>query len=367
MRSRSSPRGSSSSGGTFDPQGARTRLAVLDGQMSQQDFWNDQATAQRVLRERARLMEPLAGFEKLERRLKDASEMLALAAEEGDESMIPDLAGELESLTGDLDTFEMQRLLSDPADASNAIIHVNPGAGGADAKDWASMLVRMYLRWCERRGFGTQLVEYQEEEEGGIGSATLVVQGENAFGLLKGESGVHRLVRISPFDSAHRRHTAFAAVFAIPEVEDDVDVEIRDEDLRIDLFRAGGHGGQHVNKTDSAVRITHLPTKIVVVCQNERSQHKNRSQAMKILRSRLYEHMREKKDEEFESKFGSHKRKIEWGSQIRSYVLAPYQLVKDVRTGHETGNVQAVLDGSLDPFIKSFLIWFGSGDSPVGE
>ncbi len=330
--------------------------------MSKPDFWNDQARAQGVLKERARIGGPLEGFDRLSVRVNEALEMLGMSQEEDDESMLPELEAELEALASDLDDYEMTRLLGEPADASNAIIHINPGAGGVDAKDWASMLVRMYLRWCERRGLEARLVEYQEERDGGIGSATLIVEGEYAYGYLKTENGVHRLVRISPFDHNSRRHTAFTSVFVIPEIADDVDVEIQDEDLRVDVFRAGGHGGQHVNKTESAVRLTHLPTKIVVVCQNERSQHKNKSQAMKILRSRIYEHERRRREEEFESTYGASKKKIEWGSQIRSYVLAPYQLVKDVRTEHETGNVQAVLDGDIDKFIKAGLLWYAGGE-----
>ncbi len=337
-------------------------MAELETTMSRPDFWNDQARAQEVLKERARISGPLGGFEKLSARVDEALEMVAMSQEEGDESMIQELEAELDALTSDLDDYEMTRLLGEPADVSNAIIHFNPGAGGVDAKDWASMLVRMYLRWCERKGLEARLVEYQEERDGGIGSATLIVEGEYAYGYLKMENGVHRLVRISPFDHNSRRHTAFTSVFVIPEIADDVEVEIRDEDLRVDVFRAGGHGGQHVNKTESAVRLTHLPTKIVVVCQNERSQHKNKSQAMKILRSRIHEHERQKREEEFETTYGASKKKIEWGSQIRSYVLAPYQLVKDVRTEHETGNVQAVLDGDIDRFIKAGLLWYSGGE-----
>jgi peptide chain release factor 2 len=316
-----------------------------------------------VLKERARIGVPLEGYEKLGARVDESIEMIEMAQQEGDESILPELEEDLGTLTRDIDEYEMARLLGEPGDESNAIMHINPGAGGVDAKDWASMLVRMYLRWCERAGLEARLVEYQEEEEGkGIGSATIVVEGEHAHGLLKTESGVHRLVRISPYDHNKRRHTAFTSVFVIPEIADDVEVEIRDEDLRVDVFRAGGHGGQHVNKTESAVRITHLPTKITVVCQNERSQHKNKSQAMKILRSRIFEHERRRREEEFESTYAAQKKKIEWGSQIRSYVLAPYQLVKDVRTEHETGNVQAVLDGDIDGFIKAGLLWYTGGE-----
>ena len=335
----------------------------IDEQVNRPDFWSDPLKAQDLLRERARLGDPLQGYERLRARIDEAIEMIDLARDESDESILPEIEAEVGKLSHDIDGYEMGRLLSDPGDVSNAIMHINPGAGGVDAKDWASMLVRMYLRFFERRGLVGRLVEYQEEQEGGIGSATIVVEGDHPFGLLKVESGVHRLVRISPFDAAKRRHTAFAAVFVIPEIADEVAVEIGEEDLRIDVFRSGGHGGQHVNKTESAVRITHLPTKIVVVCQNERSQHKNKALAMKILRSRIHEHERLKREEEFESTYGSTKKKIEWGSQIRSYVLAPYQLVKDVRSGHETGNVQAVLDGDIDAFVKAGLIWYTSRDA----
>jgi peptide chain release factor 2 len=330
--------------------------------VSHPDFWADPAAAQATLRERSRLGGPLESYERLSARLAETVQLVELAREEGDESLLPELAADIGRLRDEVDAFEMTRLLGEPGDASNAIMHLNPGAGGVDAKDWAAMLVRMYLRWAETRRIAARLVEFQEEQEGGIGSATIVFEGEHAYGLLKVESGVHRLVRISPFDHNKRRHTAFASVFVIPEIPDDVEVEIREEDLRIDVFRAGGHGGQHVNKTESAVRITHLPTRIAVVCQNERSQHKNKSQAMKILRSRIYEHERLKREEQFESTYASKKKKIEWGSQIRSYVLAPYQLVKDVRSEHETGNVQSVLDGNIDAFIKAGLIWYAGQD-----
>lgn len=328
--------------------------------MNQPDFWADQGSAQKLLKKRAQLAGPLEGFDRLSTRVKETLEMLELASDEAEESMLPDLETELAALTVDIDGYELTTLLSDPSDQANAIVSINPGAGGVDAKDWASMLVRMYLRWCERRGFTSNLVEYQDEEDGGIGSATLIIEGERAYGWLKGEGGVHRLVRISPFDSAHRRHTAFAAVFVIPEVEDDEEVVIEDADIRIDLFRAGGHGGQHVNKTDSAVRITHIPTGIVVTCSNEKSQHRNKATAMKIVKSRLYE---KKLDEERAKQDVLHhqKKEISWGSQIRTYTLQPYRLVKDHRTGMEVGNVDAVLDGQIDRFIETYLMASASG------
>jgi peptide chain release factor 2 len=254
-----------------------------------------------------------------------------------------------------LDSLEIESILGDEADARNAIVSINPGAGGTESQDWAQMLLRMYLRWAERRGFTTEVLDHQYGEEAGIKGATVAFEGPYAYGYLKAETGVHRLVRISPYDASSRRHTSFASVLAYPEVEDDIEVDIDEKDLRIDTFRSSGAGGQHVNVTDSAVRITHIPTGIVVSCQNERSQHKNKSTAMRILRARLYEQMKREKEEELE-KIQGQKKDIAWGSQIRSYVLQPYRMVKDHRTGHETGNVDAVLDGDLDDFIQAYLL-----------
>jgi peptide chain release factor 2 len=270
----------------------------------------------------------------------------------------PDAAVEAETKLGEidqaLDQLEMHRLLGGEHDAGNAIVTVHPGAGGTEAQDWAEMLLRQYLRWSERHGFKTEMVEYQPGEGAGIKDATFTVNGPYAYGYLKCEAGVHRLVRISPYDSAQRRHTSFASVFVFPEIADDVEVEIDETDLRIDTYRSSGAGGQHVNKTDSAVRLTHMPTGIVVACQNERSQHKNKATAMKILRARLYELEMQKKQEQLDE-LQSTKKSIEWGSQIRSYVLHPYRMVKDHRTGVEVGNTDAVLDGDLDGFIEEYL------------
>ena len=260
----------------------------------------------------------------------------------------------LEEIDAELVRVELQRLLGGEHDAGNAIVTVHPGAGGTEAQDWAEMLLRQYLRWCERRGFKTEMVEYQPGDGAGIKSATFTVDGQYAYGYLKCEAGVHRLVRISPFDSAARRHTSFASVFVFPEVDDDVEVEIDESDLRIDTYRSSGAGGQHVNKTDSAVRLTHMPTGIVVACQNERSQHKNKATAMKILRARLYELEMEKKQEQLDE-LQKTKKDIAWGSQMRSYVLHPYRMVKDHRTGREVGNTDAVLDGDIDGFIEEYL------------
>jgi len=254
-----------------------------------------------------------------------------------------------------LDSLELESLLGDEADTRNAIVSINPGAGGTESQDWAQMLLRMYLRWAERRGFRAEILDHQYGEEAGIKGATIAVEGPYAYGYMKAENGVHRLVRISPYDASSRRHTSFASVFAYPEVEDEIEVDIDEKDLRIDTYRSSGAGGQHVNVTDSAVRITHIPSGIVVSCQNERSQHKNKATAMRILRARMYEQMKREKMEEME-KIQGQKKEIAWGSQIRSYVLQPYRMVKDHRTGHESGNVDAVLDGELDDFIQAYLL-----------
>lgn len=331
-------------------------MQQLDRQMASSGFWDNRVSARKVVKERSRLESLIKEHSKLAAGIDEAIELHALACSENDTSLIEEFSRSAEDFEKKIIDYETKILLSEPEDRSNAIVNINSGAGGVDAMDWAEMLLRMYLRWCDRAGMKARIVEYQVSEEAGIDSATLIVEGEYAYGLLKGESGVHRLVRISPFDANKRRHTSFTAVFVIPEVEDDVGVEIKDEDLRIDVFRAGGCGGQHVNKTESAVRITHVPSGIVVVCQNERSQHRNKEIATKILKSRLYELKKRELRESFDSQYASRKKKIEWGSQIRSYVLAPYQLVKDTRTEEETGNVQQVLDGNIDRFIKAYLL-----------
>jgi peptide chain release factor 2 len=278
-----------------------------------------------------------------------------MAQAENATSMEAELEHGLDVVSRRLEEIETSRLLADPMDGNNAYVQFAPGAGGVDSADWAQMLLRMITRYAERQGFDAELVDLLENEEAGIKSATLHVKGKNAFGLLRSERGIHRLVRISPFDQAARRHTAFAAIDVVPEIDDDVVVEIKDEDLRIDTYRAGGKGGQHVNKTDSAVRITHHPSGIVVQCQNERSQHKNRHEAMKMLKAKLYERELEQRRREVDER-NSDKKEIAWGSQIRSYVLAPYRLVKDVRTGVEMGNVDAVLDGDLGEFVRAYLM-----------
>ena len=293
-------------------------------------------------------------------RMSDLEAMAELASEEGGEAMHDELAREIVTIQSDISKAEISVLLSAEHDRVNAIVSIHPGAGGVEAQDWAEMLMRMYLRWAEKNGFGREILDYQAGEEAGVKSVTFTVSGDYAYGKMKAEAGVHRLVRISPFDANKRRHTSFASVYVYPEVEEDIDIDIDEKDLRIDTYRASSAGGQHVNKTDSAVRITHLPTNIVVQCQNERSQLKNKNVAMKVLRSRLYE-LRKKEHEEKLGKVVSEKKDIAWGSQIRSYVFQPYQMVKDHRTGMETGNVNAVMDGEIEQFIEAYLMGKAAG------
>ncbi len=323
--------------------------------MTAPGFWENPETAQTTLR---KINSPSNGWKcsaALLRRYEDFQVMVELCVEEEDASVLPELQSLLAQLEQHIEDIEFQQMLSGEHDRNNAILSINAGAGGTEAQDWADMLLRMYLRWSEEHDFSAQIVDILPDQEAGIKNATVLVNGEYAFGYLKAEIGVHRLVRISPFDTNKRRHTSFASVMVIPEVAEDIDIEIDEEELRIDTYRSSGAGGQHVNTTDSAVRITHIPTGIVVQCQNERSQHKNRAQAMKILRSRLYELRLEEHDEAIE-KLQGEKRVIAWGSQIRSYVMHPYRMVKDHRTGYETSNVEAVLDGALDELIRKYLL-----------
>jgi peptide chain release factor 2 len=333
----------------------RARRAALEEEAARPDLWNDRARAEQLLREKRAVEREVDLFDALARSLEDASVLLDLADEADDAETRDEAARKLDAVAADLDDAELRRLLGGEHDASNAIVSINAGAGGTDASDWAEILLRMYLRWAERRGFKTEILDLQPGEEAGIRSATALFSGEYAYGYLKPEEGVHRLVRISPFDSQKRRHTAFASVSVFPELEEDVEVEIDDKELRIDTYRAGGKGGQHVNKTDSAVRITHLPTGIVVQCQSERSQHKNKSQCMKVLRARLYERKRAEHEEKLAALAGE-KREIGFGSQIRSYTLQPTQRVKDHRTDEEAGNATGVLDGDIDRFIRAALL-----------
>jgi len=319
------------------------------------EFWNDNEKAQEVLKERTLLQKIVTDWEQVERGLDDVQVLIELGEESEDAEALAEVREMLPGLEKLVGQMEFARMLSGEHDANNAIISINAGAGGTEAQDWAEILLRMYLRYCERKGFKAEITEYQPGDEAGTKGVTFTVAGDYAFGYLKAEKGIHRLVRISPFDSNARRHTSFCSVFVFPELSDDVDIEILDKDLKVDTFRASGAGGQHVNKTDSAIRITHMPTGIVVSCQSQRSQHKNRSSAMKQLRARLYELELEKKESEAEV-LGGEKKEIAWGSQIRSYVLHPYRMVKDHRTDYEVGNTDAVLDGNLDGFIEAYLM-----------
>jgi peptide chain release factor 2 len=335
---------------------ARVRLTELEKEASDPGLWDDPDAARRVTTELSRVKDDLDRVDGLESRLSDLETLDQLAREEADESFEAEIGTGLAGLGSDLADLELQALFTGEHDERDAICSVQSGAGGTDAQDWAEMLLRMYTRWAQRRGFSLELDEVSPGEEAGISSVTFTVKGRYAYALLSGEKGVHRLVRISPFDSQSRRHTAFASFDAVPALDEAEEPEIDPEDLRVDTYRSSGAGGQHVNVTDSAVRITHLPSGIVVSCQNERSQHQNRARAMQILAARLAELARQERRKEME-KLSGEKRDVAWGSQIRSYVLAPYQLVKDLRTDYETGNVQAVLDGELDSFMEAFLQW----------
>jgi len=311
--------------------------------------------AQMLLKEKSGIDNAIEPLQSLDQQFEDLNVLLELSGEEGGESMLEDAEGSLNDLADKLDDIELKTTLSGETDKNNAILTINPGAGGTESQDWAQILMRMYMRWAEKNGFKVEIIEYMVGDEAGIKSVTMTMSGQYAYGYLKGEAGVHRLVRISPFDANKRRHTSFTAVLVYPEVSEDIDVEVKDDDIRIDTYRASGAGGQHVNKTDSAVRITHFPTNIVVSCQNERSQLKNRGTAMKILKAKLYTLKQKEQEDKMDEMIGE-KKEIAWGSQIRSYTLQPYQLIKDHRTGYETGNVNAVLDGELDGFIKEYLL-----------
>ncbi len=330
-------------------------MEEIEKEVARGDIWEDKKKAESLLKERNRLLSVTRRWEEMQKTLEEIKLWLEMIKETGDESVLPEVEALLKKLRRDVRRFELEAVLSDPYDRNNAIMSINAGAGGTEAQDWAEMLLRMYTRWAERKGFKCEIMDILQGEEAGIKSVTLNIKGENAYGLLKGESGVHRLVRISPFDASGRRHTSFASVSVLPEIEDNIEVDLKESDLRIETFRASGAGGQHVNKTDSAVRITHIPTGIVVTCRNERSQHRNRAIAMKILRSKLYE-LKKKELEEEKRKLAGEKKEIGFGSQIRSYILQPYKLVKDHRTGYETPKADEVLDGEIDPFIEAYLL-----------
>ena len=322
--------------------------------MAAADFWSDRRQAESVGKTARILKDTIADWETLDAQLEDLDQLRQMAVEEGDAEALTEVEAEVERAMQGIGELEFRTILNDEADSKNAILVIHSGAGGTDAAEWASMLMRLYTRWTERHGMECAVVDLQQAEEAGIKGATIEVKGDYAYGYLKAEAGVHRLVRLSPFDTSRRRHTSFASVFVYPEVEDDIEVDLNDEDVKVETYRSGGAGGQHVNKTASAVRLTHLPTGIVVQCQNERSQFKNKATAFKVLKARLYQHL---KDEQKQKQLAveSTKKSIDFGSQIRSYVLHPYTIVKDHRTACETANVQAVMDGDIDRFIRAYL------------
>lgn len=333
----------------------KLKIKDLEELSLKQDFWSDQDKAREVLQKKTKLTEVLDKWERFNNEINDIDNLGSIALQEKDEQVLQDLAAELEQLNSAVSQEELKMMLNSEQDSLNAIFSIHAGAGGTEAQDWAEMLLRMYLRWTEKKGFVTKIIDSLPGDEAGIKSVSFTVEGEYAYGYAKAEIGIHRLVRISPFDAGARRHTSFASVFVYPEVNDEIKIEVNDDDLRIDTFRAGGKGGQHVNKTDSAVRITHLPSGIVVQCQNERSQHQNKAMAMKYLKSRLYEKELELKNEKINEENKS-KKDIAWGSQIRSYILHPYKMVKDHRTNLENNNANKVLDGDIDDFIQAYLM-----------
>jgi len=335
------------------PDQLQARLKEIEQMQQEPDFWNDAETAGKISQEKTRAERMLATFEHARDAVHDAVEYFEMANNEKDEETLEMLYEDAESLQESTNALEVQMMLSGEHDSANAIVSIHPGAGGTESQDWASMLYRMYLRWAERRGFKVEVLDYQPAEEAGIKDVSFIIKGENAYGYLKVENGIHRLVRISPFDSNAKRHTSFSSVMVSPEVEDDIDIEIEDRDIRIDTYRSSGAGGQHVNKTESAIRITHEPTGIVVQCQNDRSQHKNKAAAMKMLKSRLYEYEMAKKQAKID---GVEKSDIGWGHQIRSYVMQPYQQVKDTRSNQAYTNVDAILDGDIDKMLEGVLI-----------
>ncbi len=348
-------------GAALDLDSARSELAELDELSSRDGFWNDVERSQKVLQRTKQLKDKIARFEALEQLCADAETLCELAMEEDDDSLIDELRSEYDKLESSVEAATLETLLSGDYDHNNAIVTFHAGAGGTEAQDWAQMLFRMYTRWAERRGFKWTTLDYLDGDEAGLKSATISIEGENAYGYLKGENGVHRLVRISPYDAAGRRHTSFSAVEVMPEISDDAEIEIREEDLKVDTYRSSGAGGQHINKTESAIRITHIPSGVVVNCQNERSQHQNREVAMRMLRAKLAEIKEREHLDRIEDIKGV-QMKIEWGSQIRSYVFMPYTLAKDHRTNFENANIQAVMDGDIDGFINAYLKALATGE-----
>lgn len=338
----------------FDIEGLKGEVKELEKKMSEPNFWNNLEEAQNISQKAKGLKDKIKEFTDIEQSIEDIEILLTLALEEDDDSVFDEIKDGIKDVEERVRVLKLSTLLKGEYDKNNAIVSIHSGAGGLEAQDWAEMLLRMYKRWCERKGYGVEVLDILPDTEAGIKSVTLLIKGLNAYGYLKSEKGVHRLVRISPFDSSGRRHTSFASVDVIPELEDDIDIEINPSDLKIDTYRASGSGGQHVNTTDSAVRITHIPTGVVVQCQNERSQHSNRATAMKMLKAKLIELKEREKKEKIEDLQGNYNQ-IAWGSQIRSYVFHPYNMVKDHRTNAETGNVNSVMDGDIDVFINEYL------------
>ncbi|QSZ40883.1 peptide chain release factor 2 [Sulfurimonas aquatica] len=339
--------------GVVEPQKIKTRLQEIEELESDQDFWNDATYAAKIQKEKTQLQRKLDKYEIASDAVTDAFELYEMAKEENDEESLNLLYGDAPKLEEQIRDMEIEVLLSGESDANNAILSIHPGAGGTESQDWAEMLLRMYKRWAERRGFSVEVLDYQSGEEAGIKDVSIIIKGENAYGYLKVENGIHRLVRISPFDSNSKRHTSFSSVMVSPEIDDDINIVIEDKDLRIDTYRASGAGGQHVNKTESAIRLTHIESGVIVQCQNDRSQHKNKATAMKMLKSRLYELELEAQKAE---KDGISKSEIGWGHQIRSYVMQPYQQVKDTRSNEALSNISAILDGDIDKMIEGVLI-----------
>jgi peptide chain release factor 2 len=356
------------SGGVFDWDRAHVRLDELNALSERPDFWNDSQKAQKLMRERNKLDAGVNAILSIERDLSDSLELAEMAEVEGDQALVDEAQNTLKKVQERAAKAELEALLSGEADGNDAYIEINSGAGGTESQDWASMLLRMYARWANAHGYQVEELEYQDGDTAGIKSATLLIKGENAYGWLKTEGGVHRLVRISPYDSNARRHTSFASAWVYPKIDDTIEIEIDEKDVRTDTYRSSGAGGQHVNKTDSAVRLTHIPSGIVVACQAERSQHKNRAAAWDMLRARLYEAELQRREAEAD-KLAESKTEIGWGRQIRSYVLQPYQMVKDLRTGVETSDTQGVLDGDLDQFMAASLAArvSGAADKPVED
>lgn len=341
-------------GGLFDLEEKQNKVKQLEKKMAAENFWSNQAEAQKVIDESNQIKGLIDGFMSLEEQFEDVDVTYELVVEEEDQELYVELTQEVDELQEEINKFEIEMLLSGPYDSNNAILELHPGAGGTEAQDWASLLLRMYQRWAESKNFKVETLNYLAGDEAGVKSVTLLIKGHNAYGYLKAEKGVHRLVRISPFDSSGRRHTSFVSVEVAPEISDDIDIEIRPEDIKVDTYRSSGAGGQHVNTTDSAVRITHLPTGTVVTCQSGRSQLKNREDAMKMLRAKLYQLEIERKEQEL-AKLRGEQKEIGWGSQIRSYIFHPYSMIKDHRTNIDVGDVQSVMDGEIDQFIDAYL------------